>query len=71
LKRKRRVVWIDAGELHAGDILAVDLDDRRIYYHVCEVALSGKDVSFVWNTKHGFDRERCEADDQVRILVER
>lgn len=67
--KKRRVIWIDAGDLHAGDILAVDEGDRRVYYHVCEIGVSGHDMYFIWKTEYGFDREKCEVDDQVRIRV--
>ena len=67
--KKRRVIWIEAGDLSAGDILAVDEGDHRSYYHICEVHVQGRDVWFLWKTEEGFDREKCEIDDEVRIRV--
>jgi len=67
--KKRRVIWIEAGDIHAGDILAVDEGDNRSYYHICEVHVSGENMWFIWNTEEGFDRESCEIDDQIRIRV--
>lgn len=66
---KRKVLWIDAADLHAGSIIVVDEGGTRRYYHVCEVARIGNNVTFVYNVTNGYEREQCDADDMLRVRI--
>lgn len=67
--KKRKLRWIEAGDLHAGDIIVVVEGNIRKYYHVCEVSQYRGKTSIVYNTPQGFEREQCDDDDMLRIRL--
>lgn len=66
----RQIIRIRADDLMAGDILVVKEGSIRKYYHVCEVAIDGTRVRYVYNDKYGFTHNEAKARDVLRVREE-